>query len=162
MWQIHGSWESLINHHGHYLASLSPRWMSAWPWLFNCCWPSLVSCNRKQKRSTPGIRPCLCLECLSSCSLFLSSCWELASQDSFKNPQHGQCWQNCTLDLGWDAPSTLNFWAISGICPVHSSANCLLLSQGDPTPFLGQTEAINPNVFKTPVLIEQTKLLCFR
>ena len=56
----------------------------------------------------------------------------------------------CTLHL--------NFLAISGICPVHNSANCSLLSQGDPTPFLQKTETINPNVFKTPMLIATDKI----
>lgn len=69
-----------------------------------------------------------------------------------------QCWHNCTLDLGWDAPYTLNFLAIGVTCPVCNSANYLLLSQGDSTPFLGKKEAINPNVFKTLVLIATDKI----
>lgn len=36
------------------------------------------------------------------------------------------------------------------------SANCLF--QGDPIPFLGKTEAINPEVFKTPMLIATDKI----
>ena len=56
------------------------------------------------------------------------------------------------FDLGWGAPYMSNFLATSGICPVRSSDNSSLLTQGDPTPpFLQKTEAINPNVFKTPV-----------
>lgn len=52
----------------------------------------------------------------------------------------------------------IEFLAIGGICPVHSSANYLLPSQGDPTTFCGKKEAINPNAFKTLVLISRDKI----
>lgn len=48
-------------------------------------------------------------------------------------------------------------WHLSST-QLHSSANYSHLSQGDPTPFHGKKEAINPHVFKTLVLTATDKI----